>query len=137
MHQFRSIGTTRQLALVGGIALAALALYLAAGLFTTSVRIQTGSLSGNSSGSVGCYTSGTSGDLVADPVSGVAIIEQSGRRVPVTWPIGWTGRGSWSGVEILDLRGDVHMRTGTHVYLMGGYWYVNDSFLTCGGRTGF
>jgi hypothetical protein len=134
MHQFRSIGRTRQLALVAGLALAALALFLAGGLFTTSVTIQTGSLHSDSPGIVGCYTSGTAGDLVPDPVSGVAIIEQGCRRVPVVWPIGWTGRSSWSEVEILDSRGNVHMRTGTHVYLMGGYW-LNDSFLTCGGRT--
>ena len=115
--------------------MAALAVLLADGLFTTSVTIQTGTLSSDSPGIVHCYTSGTAGDLVTDPVSGVAIIEQGGRRVPVTWPLGWTGRTSGSDVEILDSSGDVHMRTGTHVYLMGGYWYVNDSFLTCGGRT--
>jgi hypothetical protein len=135
MHQFLSIGRTRQSALVAGFALTALAIHLAGGLFSTSVAIQTGSVSADPR--AGCYTSGTSGDLVTDPVSGVAIIERGGRRIAVTWPIGWTGRTSGSEVEILTSRGDVHMRTGTHVYLMGGYWYLNDSFLTCGGRTGF
>jgi hypothetical protein len=79
----------------------------------------------------GCYMSGTSGDLVTDPVSGVAIIESNGLRRVVTWPLGWTG----SEVEILDSLGDVHTRTGTKVYLMGGYWYKDNSFLTYGGRT--
>jgi hypothetical protein len=137
MHELRSIGRTRQMALVAGLAMAAFAVFLAGGLFSTSVTIQTGSISSDPSGPVGCYTSGTSGDLVTDAVSGVAIIEKGGRRVAVTWPPGWTGRTSGSEVEILDSRGGVHMRTGTHVYLMGGYWYVNGSFLTCGGRTGF
>ena len=116
------------MALVAGLALAALAAVLAIGLFSSGVTIQTGGIGG-------CYTSGTSGELVSDAFSGVAIVEQGGRRVPVTWPIGWTGRWSGFDVEILDSRGNVHMRTGTNVYLMGGYWHVNDSFLTCGGRT--
>ena len=117
--------------MAAGLALAALAIVLAGWSFV-SVPIQTGGLSGG-----GCYTSGTSGDLVTDPVSGVAIIEPGGRRIAVTWPPGWTGRRSGFEVEIVTPAGDVHMRTGTHVQLMGGYWYVNDSFLTCGGRTGF
>jgi hypothetical protein len=123
--------------LKAGLALAVLAVFLAFGLFTTSVAIKTGTIAGGSSGMVGCYTSGTSGDLVTDLVSGVAIIERTGRRIAVTWPPGWTGRRSGTEVEIVDSHGDVHMRTGTHVYLMGGYWYVDGSFLTCGGRTGF
>jgi hypothetical protein len=116
-----------------GFALAALAVGVASGRFGASVAIQTGSVSTDPR--AGCYTSGTSGDLVTDPVAGVAIIERTGRRVALTWPPGWTARSSGSEVEILDRSGAVHLRTGTRVYLMGGYWYVDDSFLTCGGHT--
>jgi len=133
MHRFRSIGRLRQVALVAGLVLAAFAIFLAARQVPVSVAIRTGSVSTDPR--AGCYTSGTTGDLVTDPVSGVAIIERGGRRVAVTWPPGWTGRRSGSEVEILTSNGDVHMRTGTHVSLLGGYWYVDGSFLTCGGHT--
>jgi hypothetical protein len=126
MDRFRSLDRTGQRAVMAGLAFAALAILLG-GWMTTGVALQTGSIGG-------CYTSGMSGDLVTDDVAGVAIIEPSGRRIAVTWPTGWTGRTSGTEVEILDSNGDVYMRTGTRVYLMGGYWYVNDSFLTCGGR---
>jgi hypothetical protein len=79
-----------------------------------------------------CFTSGTAGDLVTDPASGTAIIEAGGRRVPVTWPTGWTGRSSGSEVEVLDRTGEVAYRTGTHVDLAGGYRGEDRSFLVCG-----
>jgi hypothetical protein len=82
--------------------------------------------------SEGCYTSGTTGDLVTDSTAGTAIIESSGRRVVVTWPGGWSGRSSWRGVEVINRRGQIAYRTGTHVNLMGGYSYVDGSFLVCG-----
>jgi hypothetical protein len=103
------------------LAIAGIAAFM---LFGRDVPIKTGSLNG-------CYTSGTGGELVTDPDTGTAIIEGSGRRIAVTWPLGWTGRSSGSEVEILDGSGKVVARTGTQVSLMGGYW--NDgSFLTCG-----
>lgn len=109
--------------LIAGVGLLALAGVVA--VYGVPVPIRTG-------GGVGCYTSGTGGELVTDPTSGTAIIEGSGRRVAVTWPVGWTGRMSFFGMQVVDLQGQVVARTGTQVALMGGYWYVDDSFLTCG-----
>jgi hypothetical protein len=103
------------------LAIAGIAAFM---LFGRDVPIKTGGLNG-------CYTSGTGGELVTDPDTGTAIIEGSGRRIAVTWPLGWTGRSSGSEVEILDISGKVVARTGTQVSLMGGYWY-DGSFLTCG-----
>jgi hypothetical protein len=98
----------------------------APGSIGAPVAIKTGSLGG------GCYTSGVTGDLVADPAAGTAIVdEMGGRLVVVTWPIGWNGRRSGSEVEVLDESGTVEARTGTHVSLMGGYW-TDGTFLTCG-----
>jgi hypothetical protein len=118
--------------LYAGLGLLALAAVI--GSCGIPVTIKTGSLSPDSDPNlVGCYTSGTTGNLVTDPDAGTAIIEDNGeRRIAVTWPIGWTGRRSWFGVEVLNKKGEVVTRTGTHVSLMGGYWYVDDSFLTCG-----
>lgn len=97
------------------------------------VPIKTGSLSPNQDPKyVGCYTSGDGGDLVTDPTSGTAIIEGGGRRVAVTWPIGWTGGMNVFGMQVIDTQGNVAAQTGTQVYLMGGSWYVDNSFLTCG-----
>ena len=84
-----------------------------------------------SAGENACFTSGTTGDLVTDPAAGTAITDPGGRRVPVTWPAGWTGRSSGSEVEILDRAGKVAYRTGTHVDLMGGYRVEDGSFQAC------
>lgn len=111
-----------------------LALTAIVATYGVPTTIKTGSLYPDASpGMVGCYTSGTTGELVTDPTTGTAIIEdRSGRRVVVTWPLGWTGRSSMLGVAVIDRDGNTVARTGTHVNLMGGYWYVDDSFLTCG-----
>ncbi len=83
-------------------------------------------------GSVGCYTSGTSGELVVDGVTGTAIIEtQSGRRYAVTWPLGYTGRRSLWGVTVVDDRGNDVTHTGSVVNMSGGFW-TDGSFLSCG-----
>jgi hypothetical protein len=111
------------------LAIAGIAAYM---LFGRGVPIKTGTLTPDASpGFFSCYTSGTGGELVTDPDTGTAIIEGNGRRVAVTWPLGWTGRSSGAEVEILDSSGKVVARTGTQVSLMGGYWY-DGSFLTCG-----
>jgi hypothetical protein len=113
----------------------------ACGFGGASVKLLTGTIDNKPVGPItGCYTSGDTGELVTDPVSGVALIEESnqgnnGHRIAVTWPPGWTGRQSGSEVEVITPQGDVYMRTGTHVYLMGGVTWVDNSFLTCGGRT--
>jgi hypothetical protein len=98
------------------------------------VPIKTGAVyPGQDPSRVGCYTSGVSGELVDDPTAGTAIIDSmGGQRALVTWPVGWTGRRTLFGVSVIDKRGNVAYRTGTHVDLMGGYWYVDNSFLACG-----
>ena len=114
-----------------GLGLLAVATVLAA-TWGVPVTLRTGSLSSNPA-MVECYTSGILGDLVTDDAAGTAILDpqENGRRVPVTWPLGWTGRRTVSGVEVLDTSGNVKARTGTRIYLMGGSW-TDDSFLTCG-----
>jgi hypothetical protein len=72
--RLRSFSTTRQLALALGFALAVGVPSL---WFGGGVTLKTGGIS-SASGAVGCYTSGTTGELVADPVAGTAIIERSG-----------------------------------------------------------
>ncbi|MEP6639252.1 MAG: hypothetical protein ABJC39_07865 [Chloroflexota bacterium] len=101
--------------------------------FGASVALRTsvgpgGVANGNGSYTVGCYTSGTQGDLVADP-NGVAIVGKSGTRTMVVWPAGFTGRQFGGEIAILDRSGNVVARTGTKVYLEGGY--ENGGFLTC------
>jgi hypothetical protein len=128
--RLRSFSRTRQLALLLGFALA---VGVPSWWFGGGVALKTGGISGGS-GAVGCYTSGTIGELVADPVAGTAIIERSGRRIAVTWPRGWTGRRSGWEVEVVNASNAVVLRTGTRVSLMGGY-YSDGSFLTCGGQT--
>ncbi len=117
----------------GGLGLLALAAILALGPFGRSVTLKTGSLYPDAPpGMIGCYTSGTSGQLVVDDVAGTAVIDaQSGHRYAVTWPIGYTGRSSLGGVEVIDGRGNVVTRTGSWVDMSGGYW-TDGSFLACG-----
>ena len=55
-----------------------------------------------------------------------------GGRDVVTWPNGWTARSAGSEVEILNRKGQVAYRTGTHVNLMGGYSNVDELFVVCG-----
>ena len=78
---------------------------------------------------VGCYTNFALGQLVEDPASGTAIVEM-GRRTPVMWPAGYTGRRSVWEVEVADTWGRVVARTGTRVQIEGGY--IGGAFLACG-----
>jgi hypothetical protein len=120
---------------VAGVGLLVLAAAIAIASYGVPTPLKTGSLNPDAPpGSVGCYTSGVSGELLDDPGAGTAIIDSmDGRRVLVTWPIGWTARRAlFGGTQVIDERGMVVARTGTRVYLMGGYWYVDNSFLTCG-----
>ena len=85
----------------------------------------------------GCFLSFIEGELVTDPETGTAIIGRNGGntdvRYPVMWPAGWTGRQTWfSNVEVLDPRGEVVVRTGTRVHLMGGVpGGPTDAWLAC------
>jgi len=88
-----------------------------------------GSSGMGSSGMVGCYTNFALGELVDDPASGTAIVEND-RRTPVMWPAGYTGRRSVWDVEVADASGHVVARTGTRVQIEGGY--TGGAFLACG-----
>ena len=81
----------------------------------------------------GCYVMGVAGDLVTDLTAGTAIIwDMTGHREVVTWPNRWTARSSGSEVEVLNRKGQVAYRTGTHVNLSGGFSNVDNSFVVCG-----
>jgi hypothetical protein len=77
---------------------------------------------------VGCYTNFALGQLIEDPASGTAIVE-NGRRTPIRWPAGYTGRRSVWDVEVTAW-GHVVARTGTRVQIEGGY--TGGAFLACG-----
>jgi hypothetical protein len=85
----------------------------------------------------GCFLNFIEGELVTDPEAGTAIIGPSGGstdgRYQVMWPDGWTGRRTWfSNVEVLNPRGEVVVRTGTRVHLMGGFPGIRpDAWLAC------
>jgi hypothetical protein len=85
----------------------------------------------------GCFLSFIEGELVTDPETGTAIIGRNGGdadgRYPVMWPGGWIGRQTWfSNVEVLNPRGEVVVRTGTRVHLMGGFPGIRpDAWLAC------
>ena len=82
-------------------------------------------------GSSLCYLSSAQGELVAEPISGVGIIENFGGLASVTrirWPDGYTARQSGSVVEVLDQRAIVVARTGTRMQIQGGY---GDGFEVC------
>jgi len=83
-----------------------------------------------------CYLNFFVDELVADPVSGTAIVEEyttkdgpQSRVVPIMWPTGYTGRRSGGEVEVLDRHGQVVARTGGTYRLQGGY--EGDYWLTC------
>ena len=85
----------------------------------------------------GCYLNFFVDELVADPVSGTAVIEEyttkdgpQSRVLPIMWPAGYTGRRSGSEVEVLDSRGQVVARTGSTYRIQGGY--EEGYWLTCG-----
>jgi hypothetical protein len=87
---------------------------------------------GDAGDTIGCYTSGTTGDLVNDSDAGIVIVESSGHRSPVVFPPGWTGRRAGFEVAILDRAGQFVVQTGTRVSLLGGY-LPDNNFLACQG----
>ena len=114
------------------LAIGALVVSLTLSACGSAVALKTGSLHSDPN-EVGCYTSGTEGQLVEDATAGTAIVEtQTGDRYLVTWPIGFTGRtGLLGGVDVVDKQGNVVAHTGDFVNLPGGYW-TDGSFLACG-----
>jgi hypothetical protein len=117
--------------ITAGLLLGLLAVVLAVIGLGSQVPIRTGGFPQESGiTTVGCYTMGVGGELVNDP-SGITI-DAMGRRTLVTWPRGWTGRQSGSEVEIDDEHGNFVVRTGTEVYLPGGY-HTDGTYLTCVG----
>jgi hypothetical protein len=79
---------------------------------------------------VGCYMSGMSGAFVTDLGAGTAIVDKSGRRLPIVWPVGTTARWSVGEVEVVDAGGHVLARTGSHISIDGGF--ADDAWVTCG-----
>ena len=85
----------------------------------------------------GCFLSFIEGELVTDPETGTAVLGRFGGdtdgRYQVMWPGGWIGRRTWfSNVEVLNPRGEVVVRTGTRVHLMGGFPGIRpDAWLAC------
>ena len=115
-----------------GLGLLVITVVLAA-TYGIPTPLRTGSLNPDAPpGTTGCYTSGTSGELVVDGVAGTAIIETgSGRRSAVTWPLGYTGRWSLWGIAVIDSQGNEVTHTGSVVNMSGGFW-TDGSFLACG-----
>lgn len=99
----------------------------------TPVALKTGTLYPDEpSGMVVCYTSGVSGQLVADDAAGTAIIDSSGHRYAITWPPGYAGRSRLGEVDVVRSWGLVVVaRTGSFVNMSGGFW-TDGSFLACG-----
>jgi len=124
MRKLGLVRSKRRLVVLVGIAVLLVAVLLVLRVPGGSVAIRTGP--------VGCYLSSIEGELVADPVAGVAIIEPSGRRRPVIWSRAWTGRQSGSEVEVLNSRGKVEYRTGSYVHLSGAPDPDSDGWLACG-----
>ena len=84
----------------------------------------------------GCYLNFLVDDLVVDPVSGTAVIEEytidgqpKSRVLPIMWPTGYSARSSGSEVEVLARNGEVVARTGGRYRLQGGY--EGNVWLTC------
>lgn len=60
------------------------------------------------------------GQLVADEVEGVIILEESGLRRAVIWPHGYVARLNAGGLELLDERGQVVAHEGDQIVIGGG-----------------
>jgi hypothetical protein len=124
MRKLGLVRSKRRLAVLVGLALLLVAALLVMRVPGAPVAIRTGA--------VGCYLSNIEGELVTDPVAGVAIIEPGGRRRPVIWSRRWTARQSGSEVEVLNSRGNVEYRTGSYVHLPGAPDPDSDGWLACG-----
>ena len=79
-----------------------------------------------------CLAANTTGLLIVDPKAGTAIVQEdmAEQTAPVSWPAGFTGRKSWSQVEVLDTAGHVVARTGQRYELLGGY-NVDGTWAAC------
>jgi hypothetical protein len=112
-----------RLAVLVGIAVLLVAVLVALRVPGGSVAIRTGP--------VGCYASSIEGELVTDPVDGVAIVEPSGHRRSVIWSSSWSGRRSGAEVEIINSRGKVEFRTGSYVHIAGARDPNSDGWMAC------
>ncbi len=115
--------------IAGAALLVGLALYLAiSGPLTSPVALRTSDHLGGE-----CFLANTTGRLIADEEAGTAIVSEDMSRttVPVTWPVGFTGRRTLFGqVNVLDTRGQVVAQTGNRYELLGGYTSDN-TWLAC------
>lgn len=72
-----------------------------------------------------------SGQLAANPQSGLGFKIASGEVLPVVWPYGYSARRGVSGTELIDEKGAVVAREGDFVTAGGGTG--NDGFVVCAG----
>jgi hypothetical protein len=66
-----------------------------------------------------CHPAPTAGALVADQEVGTALLGPTGRRMPVAWPSGFTGRYAGGEIEVVDADGHVVAVTGKRYELIG------------------
>jgi hypothetical protein len=77
----------------------------------------------------GCYTNSASGQLIADPQYGTAVIDEIMLRVtgtipspvPVMWRPGYSAHRLGSEVAVTDTSGNVVATTGHRYLIAGGY----------------
>ena len=74
----------------------------------------------------------TSGRLVADARTGLALSDATGKVTPVLWPFGFSARSGLSGLELVDERGKVVAREGDFVEITGGFG-ADETWRACPG----
>lgn len=71
-----------------------------------------------------CPAAQLRGELVADEVEGVVVLEDSGLRRPVIWPHGYVARLNGGTQELLDERGEIVARQGDQIEEIRSNWAV-------------
>jgi len=61
------------------------------------------------------------GQLIADPSSGLAIKKDDGSIRSVLWPFGWSAHSAQDGIVLLDRSGEIVGQVGSEVRLEGGH----------------
>lgn len=99
-----------------------------------AIRLLTGVVPGYTDKG-GCFTDFALGQLVADPMYGTAVRDETvgaAGTTPVMWRPGFTARRIGSEVTVLDPAGNVVATTGRRYQLAGGYWFDNPRvFVAC------
>ena len=82
-----------------------------------------------------CMAALTSGTLVRDATSGVALRDPDGSVRQVVWPYGYTARDDGGRLVVLDASGAVVAHEGDRVSIGGGEIDSRGTWLGCGGTT--